>query len=243
MGGIVLTGSPGIPLPKDEQQDIAPGTPLAIIGLWVLALRSRFAVTVGEGLPWIWTEELQTDAAEDGIPLPDGHPRKIMIEAAFNVEKSVSNYRPAIYVNRGPINAIKLHVDNRVGKSFPSNFTGYHAMSDIPIVFDCVAENSGESAIIGDTAWFFVLATRDLFRKDFGFHEITNPTLGPTVPDNEDKTVWKTSVSFTIQADLRWGTEPLAPILNDITATIKKSDDVQRLLRSIVMRETNPDYH
>jgi hypothetical protein len=86
----------------------------------------------------------------------------------------------------------------------------------MPVVFECKSEAFGESSAIGETAWAFILASRDIFRKDFGLHEITEPVLSDTMPDKTDKEVWVTNVQFQVTYDLRWGVVPIAPRLRDI---------------------------
>ena len=116
MGGIVITDPAHLPRLTGEHKDILPGTPLAVIGVWLQALRYRFNDHPGEPLPWVWSPDLKPDDDEDGQPRDEGgEPRKLMIEAAFNVEKTARNYRPAIYVDRGAITPMKHHVDNFAG--------------------------------------------------------------------------------------------------------------------------------
>lgn len=234
MGGIVVTNqgwrNNGMPRLEGENVDVFPGSPLAVIGLWVFALRQRFTPDESFPMPWIWTDDLQPEIGEDGEPLPDGVPRKILIESAYLIEKSERNYRPAIYVGRfgGSLNAEKLSVDNKVGVRFPDQYKAYHCHGVMPVVFECESSSSGESSTIGETAWAFVLTCRDIFRKDFGFHEITEPVLSDTVQDEKDKEVWITRVSFSVTFDIRWGVVPVAPRLRDMALRMG--------LR------TNPDY-
>lgn len=238
MGGIVQTGPPGITRLANEHQDVAPATPIAIVGLWLRALQLRFNANEREPLPWVWDASLKPSSAEDEEPLPDGEPRKLMIEAALNVEKSIRNYRPAIYVGHGEVTPAKISVDNFVGTHLPSALKAYHTLATMPMFFECESENWGESELIADTAWMFVLATRDIFRKDFALHEITNPVLGRTQPDQHaDKEIWRTTVSFTIQFDLRWYTRPIAPLLRDMYAEIQDETDANTYYHKIVLRD------
>jgi len=226
MGGIVITntGVRGTTLPRleGENPDVFPGSPLAVIGLWVFALRNRFNANVGEPLPWVWKDELQPSEAEDADPLPEGSPRGLLIESMYNVEKSNRNYRPAIYVGRAgnAIRSNKIMVDNRVGTRLPNQFKAYLCHASMPIVIECESESSGESSSIAETVWAFILTTRDIFRKDFGFHELTEPMLGDTQPTKTDKEVWITNVQFEVTFDVRWGVTPIAPVLRDIALEV-----------------------
>lgn len=222
MAGIIQTGGVGVVRLKDEHPDVCPGTPIAIIGLWLKALRYRFNRNEGEPLPWVWDASLRPNQNTNEVPIPEGEPRKLMIEAAMNVEKAQRNYRPAIYIDRGDITTLKLHVDNRAGNQLHTGLKAFHSLANMPLTFEVEAENSGESSLIADTAWMFILSTRDIFRNTFALHEITNPVLGRTIPKMVDKEVWVTPVSFSIQFDIRWTTRPLAPLLNDIALSVKQ---------------------
>jgi hypothetical protein len=215
--------------------------PIAVIGLWLSALRYRFNDNPGEPLPWVWSPDLKPDDDENGTPRdePDGEPRKLMIEAAFNVEKEKRNYRPAIYVDRGPVVPMKHHVDNFAGQYTPETFKAYHSMADMPMSFLVESESSGECCLIADTAWFFVLSTRDIFRRSFGMHEISNPVLGPTEPQVvQDKPIWQTTVNFNVQFDLRWTTRPIAPFLREILARISRASNPQVAYHEMVLRDS-----
>lgn len=247
MGGIVESnmglgpyGKYTLPrLAEGASPDVCPGTPLAVVGLWVAALRNRFNLNPAEPLPWVWVPDLKPLDAENAQPLP-GSPRKLQIESAYYVEKSVRNYRPSIYVDRGPAVAQKVVIDNRAGTRRDQFINAYFCLVNMPVMFHCESESAGESISIADTAWFFVLACRDLFRKDFGFHDITEPVLGDTRPINEDKTVWQTSVQFQTTFDARWLTRPIAPFIAEIRLHVQEKNNPEALYREIAVRE-NPE--
>ncbi len=238
----VIVTNPDVARLADENKLVAPGTPLAMVGLWLAALRGRFARDPQEPLPWVWDPSLQPVENPEDIPPPPDEPRKLMIEAALNVEKAERNYRPAIFVNRGDIVPPKNAVDNFVGAQLRTGLRAFHSMAAMPILFECESENAGESSLIADTAWFFVLSSRDIFRSSFHLHEITNPVMGPTQPTTVDKEVWRTTVSFQVQFDLRWTTKPIAPFLNDLLVelrqVVEEGGSTTEYLHKIVLRES-----
>jgi hypothetical protein len=95
-------------------------------------------------------------------------------------------------------------------------------MANTEMLVSCSSETPGESSILGDTVWFFLLATRDIFRKDFGLYDLTEPILGKTVNDEEDKEIWKTQIHFSVTTEMRWAVRPIAPLVNDIAIAIRK---------------------
>jgi len=227
-----------LPRMENEGVDVFPGSALAVIGLWVFALRERFEYNEAYPLPWMWTEELRPDDAEDGQPGPSGHPRKVHIESAYNTEKAVRNYRPYLVVGRGggDTTADKVSVNNYVGRNKYTGFKAYHCYATMPVVIECGAESSGESSTIGDIVWSFILSTREIFRKDFGFHEITEPVMSDTLPRKDDKEIWNTDVRFQVQYDMRWGTEPIAPVLRDINLLLRERKNPEELFLELALR-------
>lgn len=253
MGGIIQTnvGDRNTKLPRlpNEQADVMPGSPLAVVGLWIEALRHRFNATPAEPLPWVWRENLRPNDDEMETPLePDpadphltiGSPRTLLIDSAYNVEKDARNYRPAIYVGRGAVRALKLSVNNFVGEYFPTQIKAYHCLASMPITIECEAEGAGESSVIAETVWAFVLSCREIFRETLGFQEITEPTLGETAPNTTDKRGWVTSVDFEVQYDVRWGTKPLEPFLRDLTLKIRPEGTAEDYLLEVAARDLRP---
>jgi len=243
MGGIIEVNkgyrNNALPrLAEGESPDVFPGSPLAVVGLFVFALRARFQDTNESPLPWVWEETLSPLADEDGFPLPDGSPRKMQIESMYNVSNPERNYRPAIYIGRGggSVTADKVSVDNRVGLHIPTGFTAYHCYATMPVMFECEAETSGESSAIAETAWAYVLSSRDILRRNFGFHEVTEPVLGDTDPSERDKEVWVTRVQFQVQYDMRWGVTPIAPKLRDLAIRLSKDVGGEDFYRNLAVR-------
>ena len=244
MGGVIVTDKnwddTALPRLSGESPDVYPGSPLAVIGLWVFALRERFRANTGEPLPWVWADTLRPEDTEDGNPLPDGHPRKLLIDSQYNVKKGERNYRPAIYIGRGgaPVTPIKTILDNKAGVYLPMDMQAHYCQAQMAISMECESADVGESSALGETVWGFILATRDIFRKDFGLHEITEPILGDTTPIKVDKEVWVTPVQFAVSYDVRWGTFPIAPKLREIAGTLSTGyTDATTFFQSFALRE------
>jgi hypothetical protein len=188
-----------VPRIPGQQADIAVGSPLAIVGLFTEIVRERFRP--GNGLAWAWDENATPKKTEENT---EDQPRRIVIEPAFSETSEIRNFRPAIYVDKGETAAGKVVIGNFVGQHLPTGFKAFYALGTVPMDIEVVSDNKGESGLIADITWFYILAGRDLIRSSFGIHELTPPILGRTVPFEGDKGQWSTHITFEVQFDLRW---------------------------------------
>lgn len=254
-----------LPRATEESRRVAPGTPLAIVGLFMLAIRQRFGANAlaqsvlgggsvdvpeegtyeenpevdTEQVPWVWDNSLRPTSECPHPDNPDLVRTKILIDSGYNIHRGTHNYKPAIYVDHGNTVSQKVVIDNRVGNNLPSGIVGYYCFANTEMMIECDAETPGESSLIGETVWFFLLATRDIFRKDFGLHDISEPVLGKTFNDLEDKTVWKTPISFGVTSELRWAVRPIGPLINDIALTIQKQGITPDILYQQIALQTS----
>lgn len=184
-----------------QQQNIRPGSGMAVIGVYVEVVRSRF----GDGtLPWVYD--------------PDIKKTKIAIESAFNEDKEHRDKRPAIYIDRDEQIIGRSVVGDFAGQNLKSGKRGFWALESVPILMECVAAKKAESAIIADVAGIFLHASSDLIQAAFGFHEMTPITRGRTQPYARDKAQWVTPITFSVQFNLRWTNAPTGPLINQIVA-------------------------
>lgn len=209
-----------LPRMAGQHPDVAVGSPLAIVALFTEIVRERFRSD--SGLSWIWTDNPTPEATEENT---GDEPRKILIEPAFNQQLEVRNFRPAIYIDKGETVAGKVAIGNFVGQQLKTGLRGFYALATTPMDIEVVSESKGESSILGDIVWFYLLGGREQIRSTFGIHELTPPTLGRTIPFDGDKNQWSTHITFEIQYDLRWTTLPVGPLLNDVVARYRDAND------------------
>lgn len=224
---MTLKGEPTeFPRMPGQQSDVMPGSPLAITAVFTELVRERFRV--GNNLAWVWEENANPRATETNEP-GTTTARKIQIEPMFNVNTEVRNYRPSIFVGKGDTVSGKVALNNFAGQQLRTGYKGFYALATIPIDIECISDQYGESAQLGDIVWFYLLAGREQILQTFGMHDLTNPTLGRTLPFEQDKTAWSTHVTFEVQTHQRWTTVPISPILRDVVLRYRQSG------------ETNPD--
>jgi hypothetical protein len=196
------------PSPEAPQNPrILPGSPLAIIGLFVEVIRKRFAPTQNAIYTWD----------------PDPKRTQLAIESAFNEDDEIRNKRPAIFVDKDDSTIGRTVVGDFAGMNFHSGKKGFWALSTVPILIECVAAKKGECAILGDLIQMYLHASSDLIQSKFGLHEMTPVILGRTQPFERDKAAWITPVNFSIQYNVRWTNTPAEHIVNEIAMTVAVS--------------------
>ena len=252
-----------MPRLANESKLIAPGSPVAVIGLFVLAVRHRFTPgTTGEGfigggsvdgmehtpdwhdptveepIPWIWQDGLRPTDECTVVPGEPDARKPILIDAAFNNSKGPRNYRPAIFIDRGDVTPAPIAVSNFAGMHQPSGGKAYMILTNMAIAIECHSELPVESCLIAETVWSYILATRLVFRHHFGLYDISEPVLSRTLPENEDKDVWKTTVTFNVQIEHRWGVRRIEPLINDVMLNVVKYGSPDVYYAQIAMRDT-----
>lgn len=207
------------PRVEGQQADVAPASPLAVVALFTEVVRQRFRPE--NELAWVWTPNPTPSSGESNTP---DAPRKILIEPAFNTQVQVRNFRPAIFIDRGDVSAHPVTVNNVVHTRLTDMKEWYYTIATMPIEIEAVSGSKGESATLADLVWFYLLAGRRAISSTFGLHEISNPTLGGTVPFESDQKAWSTRVSLVAQIHLRWSVTPIAPLMAGVTVNYRASD-------------------
>lgn len=193
--------------PKQFIQDplkIAAGSPLAIQGVFLEIIRERFRADSGLGL--LWTTDLTTTS--------------ILIETSYNEEVESRNQVPAVYVTRLQTVPGKTMVGDRVGVRLPDHLEGFGALNTVAMSVECVSNDEGESAVLGDIIQYMLLASQDVIQREFGFYDMSHPSLGQTIPYLRDQTKWSTTIEFQVQFWIRWSQVPIDPLLQQIAQRI-----------------------
>lgn len=210
-----------LPTPDQDQPAlIRPGSGMAVLGVFVEVLRSRFRIP---GTRWLYNDDIKLT--------------QIAIESAFNEDDTHRNYRPAIFVDRDDEVLGRTVIGDFVGQNLLSGVRGFWALESVPILIECVAAKKAESAVIADIAGIFLHASSDLIQAAFGFHEMTPVTRGRTQPFLRDKKQWVTSITFNIQYNLRWTNTPTGPLLQEIVLHATKSgfDDATQYFEFVAL--------
>jgi hypothetical protein len=188
--------------PKTAQDHlkVAAGSSLAVQGIFLEILRERF--NADAGLEWRW------DA--------DPTLTNILIETGYNEEIETRNQVPAVYVSRLQTTPTQMSVGDRAGVHLPDHLEEFKALMRVDFSIECVSNDEGESAIIGDTVQFTLLASQDVIQREFGMYSFNHPVLGQTTPYDRDQTKWSTPVSFFVEFWIHWSQVPIAPLLQQI---------------------------
>lgn len=199
---------PPVKGPAQTNPMIVDGSPLAIIGIFVAFLRERFAPGNGpSAYPWY----------------EDATQAKIFIESAFEDNETKRGAKPALYVDKDQSVYGKSIIGDRAAHRFRDSKDAQWCLSTVPILIDCVSSRKGESAILGDITHWSIHVASDVIQKTFALHDMTPPTLGRTIPYEDDQEAWTTPVSFQVQYNVRWTVVPVAPLLSEIAMKIQSS--------------------
>jgi len=188
------------PQATQDRTRVAAGSPLALQGIFIEVLRSKFAK--GNGSQWTW--DLDPTLSD------------ITIESSFNAETEVNNNAPALYVRRMRSVPVKQMVGDRVGVHLASHTEGFGAIMTTPMAIECVSPDEGESSILGDIVHGTLLTGQDVIQRYFGLHSFEHPMLRPPSPFEQDNTKWVSPVTFTIEFWIRWGSTPIGPLIQQI---------------------------
>lgn len=195
-----VTGQPEI---------VVDGSPLAVIGIFIAFLRERFSPNNGPpNYPW-YTDENKTS---------------ILIESGFETNVIPRGDKPAIYIDKDQCTYGKVVIGDRAGHRFRDGAEAQWCLATVPLLIDCVSSRRGESAVIGDITQWSIHASSDAIQAAFSLHEMTPPTLGRTIPFEDDQEAWTTPVSFQLQYHVRWLTIPIRPLLSEISLRIRDSN-------------------
>ena len=201
-----------VPVPRAPGQNatmIVEGSPLALIGIFVAFLRERFT-TPNNPPNFLWSD--------------DPNHATVLVESAYDAPGNTKRgKKPAVYVDKDQSVYGKSILGDRAEHNFRNRNEGQWCLSTVPMIIDCVAANKGPSAILGDIVHWTLHASSDLIQAAFGLHDMTSPTMGRTIPYEDDREAWTTPISFTIQYNVRWTLVPIDPLLHEIALKIQQS--------------------
>jgi hypothetical protein len=201
----------------DQQQDVAPNSPIAVVALFTEIVRERFRP--GNDLSWVWSPNPTPIETESNEP---GDPRKILIAPSFAVHGEARNVRPAIIVSKGATVSQKTVLNNQYGQQINTGKKGFWLPATIPLTFEVLSDQEGESAVIADLVWYYLLAAREPVRAEFGIHNYSDPVLGATRPYTEAKDHFSTQVTMDVTLEFKWLTEPATKPIKEVRLQLKE---------------------
>ena len=184
---------------------IVEGSPLAIIGIFVVFLQERFKS--GNG-PAAYVHH------------PNHTQSTIIIESAFEDNRAERGAKPAIYVDKDSSTFRKISLGDRTKFAPKSGKNWGMCHSHMPIRIECVSPVKGESATIGDLVHTSTMMAADIIQSAFNLHDITPPVLSRTIPYEEDTKQWNSVVTFSVVCTMNWSTLPISPVLQQCVMRI-----------------------
>lgn len=215
-----LTPYYGTPRLEDQHPDVFPGSPAALIAIFVETIRLRFSQDNGFELPFYWTSDPTPTEDEEHT---DNSPRKIVIESQYQQHPDSRDFRPAIFVDRGDVVYKKIVVGNRAEYDIPTGKDLHLIHAVTPISIMCVSKDRGESMSIGDIVAMYILGIMPEMREAFGFQDFETPVLATTQVyrrSSSDIEEWVTPVTTQVTCKQLWTAVPIAPLLREISVRL-----------------------
>jgi len=220
-----LTPYYGTPRIDGQHPDVFPGSPLALIAIFVEVIRLRFSQDNGYKLPYYWTQDPTPEEDEDNS---DDKPRKIQIESQYLQHPDSRDFRPAIFVERGDMSFSKIVVGNRAEYDEKTDSNLYVMQATTPISILCVTKDRGESMSIGEIVAFYLASLLPELRETFGFQDATLPMLASTQVyrrSSNDIEEWVTPVNLQVTCKHLWRERVIAPKLREIQFSLGLAPD------------------
>lgn len=192
------------PQTPQDRNVVAAGSPLAVLGIFLEALRERFREDAN--VQWVWRLD---NATTD-----------LLIELGYNTHTEAPSYTRALFINRLSSSPATIAVGDRAGVHLPDHLEGFVAMMTNEISIDCVAVEAGDSMLLADIVQHFVLASGNILEAMFGFHDVSMPMMGQTAPFTHDQEKFSTPVTFAVQYHVRWTTVKIRPLLQQIVTRV-----------------------
>ena len=224
-----LTPYYGTPRIDGQHPDVFPGSPLALIAVFVATIRLRFSQDNAYKLPYYWEQDPTPRPEEENT---DDAPRKLLIESQYVQHPDARDFRPAIFVERGDTPFSKIVVGNRAEYDQATDSNLYIVHATTPISIQCVAKDRGESMSIGETVAFYLAAILPEMRETFGFQDASLPVLASTQVyrrSSNDIEEWVTPVNLQVTCKHIWRETPIAPKLREIRLSLSVSPTLQEL--------------
>ncbi len=204
---------------EGQQDDIFYGSSLALQGVFVEVIRSRFkGINETNGIPYYWKSDPTPDSEETN---QISNPRLLKIDSAYLEFPDARNFRPAILIDAKSTVPLKDAVTNKAGEHRYTGIELFWCRCRTEMEVLVVDETRGACSVLADIVWFHLLATRMLVRAEFNIHEITEPIKSQVIPARKDKDIWECSISFNVEVEMRWYTRPIAPLLNEIKMNLR----------------------
>lgn len=203
----------GTPRVEDQHPDIFPGSPMALVAVFVNCIQARFSGDNVHDLPYVWSEDPQ--------PLPPTGITKIYIESQYTDEPDARDRTPSLLVEKGITQPQKIVLGHRADIDRPTMTELFVMWANVPISVLCIAENRGTSANLADVVFAFLYGSTNHIRQAFSIHEISPPTISDTQayrPSSSTIESWVTTVTINTMIKFVWRTRPIAPVLREIAA-------------------------
>lgn len=218
----------GTPKVEGSHSDVFPGSPMAVLGVFVDVLRAHYSGDNAHRSPYIWRPDSTPTENEEGT---EDAPRTLIIESQYLASPDVRDMTPALYVERGQLSFSPIGIGNRGDHDQRSGADMYAIQGTMPISIHCVSPLRGESMTLGIDVGFYLLTLMTGLREIFSFQDVRPPIVDGTQVfrrSGADIESWITPVTTQVMCKYLWIERPIAPMLREIRMAMSarsKSDE------------------
>jgi len=199
-----------VPTPQPLSDFIPIKSPLALTGVFLDVLRSRFSPS--QGLPW---------AYQFGDQYRDGN--TISIEAGGSRHTEDESRRPCIYVVRNPVRFNQVAIGNRESDVRHRASEYFYSIGDTSFTFAIESEETGESEQIADVVVSTLMMGSREIERAFVLRKLGPFAISAVVKSRQDSEIYQTNIQMGLSYDVKWASFPIAPVLREVLVKAQSS--------------------
>lgn len=178
---------------------ILAGSPLALLGIYLESLREYFS---GVDAPYRWST--------------DANSSELIVEAGKKPTVETNNPSRGVFVRRMGSVPASIGMGDRLGVDLPSGQESFIAHMTTSFRVDCVCAAEGEAELLADFVHHFLIASRKVFARQYGLHEMSMAAMGAVEPYEFDTKYFAVALTFETTHAFRWTIVKIAPLIQQV---------------------------
>ena len=178
------------------------GTPMHVAQLTLVLLKATFAELGDETYPFRYTQDFGTTG--------------VVIDTQLNKHSEIYGLKPAIIVNRGPVNGQQIAVGDKALQNQVNNNSQLSALIQSSVDIKIISKVSSEVDFLSNEVFNFLLMSRKLFPQLLGLNVASPPSLSPIASMEQDDSMFYCVATMPFSMQYKWVHLVPQVILNNI---------------------------